>query len=191
MMKYNLFIIAVVLSTMSLALVGCGSSSSTSQSSPSIIYADALGDHWEDWSWDTRRNLISTEIVHSGESAIAIDYAEKGWGGLAFGRHSPIRMKGYDRLEFWIHGGDSGGQLLRVSFNTCVGDCELPPGGISINNSKYIAGGAVSANSWKLVKIPLSDLDAVDVSIIKVNLMNNRGGAQPSFYVDDIVFVEK
>lgn len=189
MKKYSVLAATVLLSIWVLAVAGCGACSPPPPASPSIFYTDTLGTGWEDWSWDCLPNFGSTASVHEGEHAIAVDL--KGWGGLAFGRHGPISTREYDRLEFWIHGGANGGQLLRVSFNTCPNDCELPPGGMSINNPKYIEDGVVSPNTWKLVSIPLADLGAVDVSIVKLNIMDNSGGAQPTFYIDDVVLVEK
>jgi hypothetical protein len=180
-----------LLSLLAAVITACGSVSPPVVNSRLVFYTDAPGVDWEDWSWDCWRNFRSSAPVHAGKYAIAVDYAEKGWGGLAFGRHDAVSTKGYDRLEFWVHGGASGGQLLRVSFNTCVGNCELPPGGLGINDPKYLEGGVVSPNTWKLVSIPLADLGAVDVSIVKLNIMDNSGSTQPTFYVDDIVLAKK
>jgi len=156
-----------------------------------VIYADAPAVGWEDWSWDCRPNLKTASPAHEGKYAIAVDYAASGWGGFAFGRHAPLPINDYTYLEFWIHGGASGGQRLRISVHTCQEGCEQPAGGLGINDPKYIQDGLVSPNAWKLVSIPLSDLGTEKASLFKFSLMDNSGSAQPTFYVDDIALVKK
>jgi hypothetical protein len=62
----------------------------TTQSRPdaSSIYADALDNGWQDWSWDPiTLNWNNTSPVHSGSHSIAVTFTG-GWGGLQFG-HQP------------------------------------------------------------------------------------------------------
>lgn len=191
MRKHAVLMTLALLSLLALALVACEQPASPAPASQFVFFADAVGLGWEDWSWDCRRDFKSVSPIHEGKYAIAVDY-EKSWGGLAFGRHDPINTQEYNRLEFWIHGGASGGQLLRVSFNTCPNDCERPPGGVSINDPKYIEEGTVSPNTWKLVSIPLADLDVVGVSVVKLNIIDNSsGGTQPTLFIDDVALVKE
>lgn len=154
-----------------------------------VLYEDALGNGWENWSWDCGC-FESTDYVHTGRRAFAVSL--KPYGGLGIGRHGPIRTKQYSNLEFYINGGKSGGQQLRVSINDRVGDGERPPTGISINNPRYIENGTIEANKWKLVSIPLADLGADDTTLVKVNVMDDKSGkTQPTFYVDNMKLIAR
>ena len=156
--------------------------------SPPTIYTDKLGSGWENWSWDCGCDFRTTAEAHNGKYAIAVDLSA--WGGLGIGRHSAVSMAGYHCLEFYIHGGKTGGQKLRISLEDKPNH-ELPaPGGIELNNPLYLEGGQIKAGAWQRISIPLEDLGAVDTSIIKVNIMDNTGGRQPTFYIDDIVLVK-
>ncbi len=154
-----------------------------------ILYEDGLGRGWENWSWDCSC-FESTDYVHTGRYAFAVSL--KPYGGLGIGRHGPIRTKHHSNLEFYINGGKGGGQQLRVSINDRVGDGERPPTGISINNPRYIENGTIEANKWKLVSIPLADLDAKDTTLVKVNVMDDKSGkTQPTFYVDNMRLIAR
>jgi hypothetical protein len=156
-----------------------------------VIYDDQLALGWLDCSWDAHFvDYQSTDYPpHSGNYAIGVQL--RGWGGLAFGHAAPIAITSFDRLEFWVHGGASGGQQLRVSVNVDWGNHERPAGGISINNPKYISGGTISPGVWKRVSVPLADLQLRpgETAIVKMNIMDNKGTLQPRFYIDDLRFV--
>ena len=150
-----------------------------------IIYSDAIDWDWQDWSWDCNRNFDSTTSVYRGKYAINASFEP--WGGLSFANPEGVNTDRYDRLEFYINGGERGGQQLRLSLTDDKGN-ELPLyGGISINNPKYVHDGVISAKTWKLVSIPFEDLNANNTKIIKINIMDNTGHAQPALYIDDIM----
>jgi hypothetical protein len=122
-----------------------------------VAYSDALDWDWQDWSWDCNRNFDSTTSVYRGKYAINASFEP--WGGLSFANPEGVNTDRYDRLEFYINGGERGGQQLRLSLTDDKGN-ELPSyGGISINNPKYVHDGVISAKTWKLVSIPFEDLD--------------------------------
>ena len=150
-----------------------------------IAYSDALGLGWQDWSWDCNRNFESATSVYRGKYAINVSFEP--WGGLSFANPEGVNTDRYDSLEFYINGGERGGQQLRLSLTDDKGN-ELPSsGGISINNPKYIDDGIISAKAWKLVSVPLEDLNATNTKIIKINIMDNIGHAQPTLYIDDVM----
>ncbi|MCK4735752.1 MAG: PKD domain-containing protein, partial [Methanophagales archaeon] len=150
-----------------------------------IAYSDALGLGWQDWSWDCNRNFESTTSVHRGKYAINVSFEP--WGGLSFANPEGVNTDRYDILEFYINGGERGGQQLRLSVTDDKGN-ELPSsGGKSINNPKYVHDGIISAKTWKLVSVPLEDLNATNTKIIKINIMDNTGHAQPALYIDDVM----
>jgi hypothetical protein len=152
-----------------------------------IIFADQLGSSWEDWSWDCSCDMRSTVEAHTGRYAIAVTLSA--WGGLGIGRHQAVDTTGYSELEFFIHGGESGGQRLRVSLEDQSGN-ELPfRGGVTLVNPLYMEGGEVRPSAWTRVTIPLLDLDATNALITKLNIMDNSGERVSTFYVDDIALV--
>jgi hypothetical protein len=162
-----------------------------------LIYTDGLEPGWADWSWNaTSLNLLSTAEVYTGTYAVAVDLGS--WGSLSF-RHSDFstapRTGGsvktgplWEALEFYIHGGTSGGQQLRVFLHGAGGgqsSTELPP--VALNNPAYIAGGTVDAGVWKRVRIPLADLSGAGTVISRVNLQ--AVDDQPLFHVDALRLV--
>jgi len=146
-----------------------------------LIYTDGLEPGWADWSWNaTSLNLLSTAEVYTGTYAVAVDLGS--WGSLSF-RHTDFGTGPWEALEFYIHGGTSGGQQLRVFLHGAGGGqsgTELPP--VALNNPAYIAGGTVDAGVWKRVRIPLADLSGAGTVISRVNIQ--AVGDQPLFHVD-------
>ena len=77
------------------------------------IYTDALATGWDDWSWDTTRNLAAATPVHGGTASISVHY-DKPWAGLYLHADPAIPLAGYTHLHFWLHGGSSGGQRITL-----------------------------------------------------------------------------
>src|SRR5712675_3772534 len=74
------------------------------------IYADALANGWQNWSWATV-NLSNTQPVQAGSASIAVNAGA--WQALYL-HHNAFDSSLYTGLTFWIHGGSTGGQLLQV-----------------------------------------------------------------------------
>jgi hypothetical protein len=86
-----------------------------------VIYADALGSGWDDWSW-AQVNLASTARTHSGSHSIAVTF--DGWEGLYLHK-AGVDTLGYTHLRFFIHGGSTGGQHMDVFLNLQVSGSAL------------------------------------------------------------------
>ena len=71
------------------------------------IYGDSLGAGWENWSWDSTVNMAASSPVHGGNKSIAVTY-NAGWAGLYLHAASAIDLSSYERITFWIHGGNCG-----------------------------------------------------------------------------------
>ena len=78
-----------------------------------LISSDGLSEAWQDWSWSISTEYASTAQVQSGVSALAVTY-DQAWGALYLHSNTPITRDDYDALRFWVHGGDAGGQKVRV-----------------------------------------------------------------------------
>ena len=85
----------------------------------SLIYADALADSWQDWSWNTTRDFNNADPVHSGSASIAVTYMADG-GGLYLHTDTALPTSGYTAIRFWVHGGSAGGQSVNFHVNDGV-----------------------------------------------------------------------
>ena len=137
-----------------------------------VIYADALPSGWADWSWAATINLSNTSPVHGGTHSIAVTYTGA-WGALYLHVDPAFDTSGYDTLRFWINGGSTGNQHLRIVAN---------------NDGNNTFAVTPQANTWTQVNVPLSALGS-PVSLTKLYWQDTTGGAQPIFYVDDIQLI--
>ena len=124
------------------------------------IYADALTNAWEDWSWATV-SLTATSPVYSGTHAIRV--TPGAWEALRL-NHAAMDTTGYSNLMFRIHGGATGGQLLLVQAlrgTTPQTAVNLPP----------------LTNTWQLLTLNLSALAVSNVSDFTGFWIQDRSGA--------------
>ncbi|HWA85880.1 MAG TPA: alpha-L-arabinofuranosidase [Opitutus sp.] len=137
------------------------------------IYDDSLVNGWQNWSW-AATDTASTAAVHSGANAIAV--TASAWSALYL-HHDPIDTHGYENFVFWINGGPTGGQFLRVS--ALLGDSAQP---------STVTVGPLAASVWQQIIIPLSALGAAgQTNLTGLWIQENTGTDQPTFYVDDLV----
>jgi hypothetical protein len=134
------------------------------------LYTDNLVNGFQNWSWATV-NLLNLAPVHSGSYAIAV--TDGGGQALAFNR-AQFNSSPYASLTFWVNGGSSGGQLLKVS------------GLLDYNAQTAVNISALPANTWQQVTIPLSSLGVANRPNLTGFWIQGRTGAQPTFYVDDV-----
>src|SRR5262245_22451561 len=88
------------------------------QAAPQVIYGDGLAASWANWSWATV-NLAAASPTHNGSSnSIAVTCGA--WEGLYL-HHPGLNTVGFTKLRFFVHGGSSGGQLLKVYVERAVG----------------------------------------------------------------------
>ena len=133
------------------------------------IYSDALATGWDDWSWDTTRNFAAGTPVHGGTASISVHY-DKPWAGLYLHADPAIALAGYTHLHFWLHGRSRGGQRITIMANQ--------------NNAAAVAVTA-TANQWTEQSVALADLGS-PASLSDIFWQDATGGAQPTFYLDDI-----
>ena len=142
-----------------------------------IIYADAIQNSWDNWSWNTTLNFSSTgTYVHSGTSAISVTITA---GGSAMSlHHADIDASAYTSLTFWINGGASGGQLLQVY-------AEL--GGVG---QPAVSLPTLTANTWQQITLTMAALGiAGQPNFSRFSIQNRTGAALATFYVDDMSLV--
>ncbi len=137
-----------------------------------VVYEDALAPGWQDWgSWNGNYDYSNTSPTYDGSGAsIAVTYTGA-WGGLYLHANS-VDLSGYDTLRFWLHGGSAGGQQIYVV--------------IDFNDEGHQV--TATAGTWQLVEISLSDLGS-PTTVTDLVWQDNSGGAQPTFYLDEVSFV--
>ena len=136
------------------------------------IYTDSLQNGWANWSWSDTINLANTSPVHSGSDSISVQVTA--WGAL-YVHNTAFSPSSYTNFSFWINGGASGGQLLRVQ--------------ASLNGAAFNAGISIGplGTSWQLVNAPMSTLVPAGQSQMDGLWIEDRSGTtQPPFYVDDM-----
>ena len=138
------------------------------------IYSDTLAPGWSDWSWDTTRNFANTSPVHNGADSLAVTF-NTGWAGLYLHADSAVDTSGYDQLRFWINGGITGNQKLRVIAN---GD----------GGNDYTV--TAPTNSWTQISVPLTALGNPS-SLTDLYWQDTTGSAQPNFFLDDITLIAR
>ena len=153
------------------ALAGMPNSNETRSAANLPMYADALDSSWEDWSWDTTRDFNNKTPIHSGSASIAVTYTAN-WGGLYLHADPPIPAEDYSAVRFWVHGGSTGGQPVKLY----------------VNDGAEYYNFTVPANAWSEVTVPLAALGD-PATLSAVVWQDYAGGIQPTFYLDDISLV--
>ncbi len=143
------------------------------------IYADALANGFENWSYGGGSDFANTTPVHGGDLSIAL--SGNAFNAVSF-FHAPGALDSADwpGLTLWVHGGASGGQALQLFLQS--GDAVVAQAPLDA----YLAGGPV-AGTWRLATItfaqgPLAYSGPFD----RIDIQSNAGGAQPTVYFDDI-----
>lgn len=138
----------------------------------SPIYSDTLAAGWQDWSWQTTTNAANTQPVHSGNQSYAVDHTAA-WGGFYLRAEPAINTTGFTHLRFWLHGGVTGGQQIRILLN---------------EDETKIKLVTATANTWTQVDVPLAELGA-PATLFAIYWQDVNGGAQSVYYLDDISLV--
>lgn len=163
-----------------------------------VLYWDNIHNSWSDQSPDinwqlhsqaseSEQTLIAQDlqsiavVAYSGQYALAMP--PQRWRFLHL-QHTNMKLDAWQRLEFQVHGGSAGGQVLQVRTvgSTLTGKQEIK----RVNVNDYIVGGTVAANEWRRVSIPLADLldDTGTVSYLSIGMLS--GTPSEVYYLDDI-----
>jgi alpha-N-arabinofuranosidase len=135
------------------------------------LYQDGLNNGWNNWSWASV-NTGNASPVHSGASSIAV--TADGNEALYL-QHAALPTDAYSSLEFWLHGGATGGQTLKVI--ALRGDVAQPP----------VVIGPLVPGEWQEFSIPLAQLGVANVpDLTAIWLQEHSGTTQPTFFVDDV-----
>jgi alpha-N-arabinofuranosidase len=141
------------------------------------IYTNNLVNDFQDWSFSVTRNFTNTAVVYPGESHAISVQVTGGGGALSLQFPAGFNTAPYASLSFWINGGSSGGQRVKVW------------GTIANSVQAAYTVPALTANTWQQYTVPLSTLGVANTSNCSgIWIQSNTGGAQPVFYLTDIQF---
>src|ERR1051325_8211930 len=140
------------------------------------VFTDSLQNGWQNWSWATV-NLANTSPVNTGVDSISVSSA--GYQALYL-HHAAIDGSLYSSLAFWVNGGSTGGQSVRV---------QATRNGVAQTNILVLLA-PLPVNSWRQETIPLSSLEVAGATDFDgFWLQVQSGTTAPTFYVDDISLV--
>lgn len=142
-----------------------------------IIYADDLANDWQEWSWGITTHYDSIKPVHDGTAALAVTY-DTAWAALHLHSNTLLKASEYDALRFWLHGGNIGGQRVRVVL------ADESAGFLSV--SKEVVA---QANTWLFVEIKLTELEA-PAQFSGIAWQEASGATQPTFYIDNLALID-
>lgn len=139
------------------------------------VYGDTLNAGWANWSWDSTVNFNNATPVHTGSQSLAVTYTQA-WAGLYLHTDTALNTANIERLQFWLHGGSSGGQAISVALydgaNQLAGTLALT---------------APVANTWRWIDVPLTTFSHVSPTLGGLVWQSNSPNAQATFYLDEIV----
>jgi len=138
------------------------------------IYDEALAPGWQSWSWATV-NLASSAQANTGSVSIAVT-ATPYTALYLRSAAAPIDTHGYLNLTFYLHGGDTGGQVVQVQ--AVIGD--TPQAAVRLN--------PIAAGTWQKITVPLAALGVDNRSDVGGFWLQEIAGAtSPDYYVDTVV----
>lgn len=154
--------------TLSLAtlLIGGGTAHAQAAPAPVVVYNDALGDGWQNWSWAT----VTLQVPAGGVQPIKVEGGP--WSALAL-HHDPIYTKGYSKITFFINGGADGGQSVAI---------KVTVNGKALDKADTIQ---LKTKTWEPVSIPLKDIGGQDINIDGIWFQGQADAYKP-YYVDKI-----
>ena len=147
------------------------------------IYTDQLAPGWQDWSWGAAVNPSATDQVYAGTRSLAVRLEP--WGALSLW-HASFTSQGYAWLEFRVRRASAGAANLTVFFEAANGTLLYRA---PVNDCRHIAGGTINADTWGLVRIPLSYLNRPETNLVRLNIQNASGADATSLWIDDIRLV--
>ncbi len=114
---------------------------------PMLVYTDALGDGWQDWSWGTR-NFQATSPVHSGKFSLSLS---PGGNRGIYLHHDSYSTGGYGTLTAFVYG-DMAAKVCLVDGGGKFGD--------QISMGRYLKPDPAHLPGWHVLRVPLADLGA-------------------------------
>ncbi len=136
-----------------------------------------LSSGWQDWSW-AYRQLNSKAVLYQNQPTILM--ALDSWGALYLHAPGAIDLTDYGYLQFYVNGGDGSNQKANAFFR--VGSSYTGAADIGL----YTQGGAITSNTWRLTRIPLSAMQAEKLTVSGILIQDASGGHQSNISIADL-----
>jgi hypothetical protein len=149
----------------------------------SDIYSDGLASGWQNYSWDTTRfDPAATDQKFSGAHSLAVTLSP--WGAISL-QHSALDLSEYRWLEFYIRGASGAEPRLKAFLDVTDGTLMDR---IPVNDCRFVVGGTIGTEMWRLVRIPLGELNRQGKSLTKLTIQD-QSGQGASFWIDSLRFI--
>lgn len=151
-----------------------------------VVYDDASRNGFNpDCSFNAAPDFSETTVVHGG--SVAISYAAAGYGALSWCAPGSLATSDYSGITFWVNGGASGGQNLRLVFG-------LSSNVVASALLADLLGHPIAANTWvqvtaSLDSAPMQYSGSFDQISIQDYSGNAVGNPQPTVYFDDVSLI--
>jgi hypothetical protein len=137
------------------------------------IYADALLNGWQNWSWQTTVNFGATSPVHGGTKSASV--TEQAWAAIYL-HHDAFDSGGFSSISFWIHGGATAGQLLQLQ--------------AQLSGNPKTAVAIRPTNGWQEITVTLAALGVANTPDLDGFWIQDASGTAPAtFYIDDMKLI--
>jgi hypothetical protein len=141
------------------------------------VYTNNLVNAFQDWSFSVTRNFTNTTTVLPGESRSISVQVTGGGGALSLQFPPGFNTSPYSSLSFWVNGGASGGQRVKVG------------GTIANSIQASVSLPALATNTWQHYTFSLSILGVANIKNCSgILIQSTTGSSQPVFYLTDIQF---
>ncbi|WP_143810387.1 glycoside hydrolase family 44 protein [Paenibacillus sp. MY03] len=144
------------------------------------LYTDGLAEGYRNYSWH-EKDFANTEQTHSGSRSIKFE--PDGWDGVWINREQKLNLEQYYGFEFWLHGGEEGGQALMF---------HVYDGGQSrgvVHLGELLPDGVLTAGQWTKVTVNLADLGLDSGTFDGLILQAATEANQGTVYIDDIALL--
>jgi hypothetical protein len=142
------------------------------------IYADGLSRGWLNSSWDARCTERYTMDDGHGGGRCCFRAHLLPFGGVAFVFRSGIDTSPFSCLQFSLHGGDTGGQAIKVFVNDRIGN----------GMRNQVSLKPLPSRSWRAHSVSLDELDAARTIIFKVNWSHAHGDLTGPIHLAEVEF---
>ncbi|WP_127584449.1 glycoside hydrolase family 44 protein [Paenibacillus koleovorans] len=141
------------------------------------VYDDALKNGFRNFSWHDK-DLANAEQRHGG--SYAVKFEPDGWDGVWFSSSDKRTVSEYYGVEFWLHGGTTGGQELMLHVyngGSAQGTVDL---------SRYVPNGSIPAGQWTQFVVNFADMGLHNESFDGLIFQAATEANQAAVYIDDV-----
>lgn len=153
-----------------------------------VVYDDVLRNSFQNYSYGGGSDFAHGTVVRTGAQSVA--FTPNNFNAASFARPGvpDLTTAQYPMLRFYVHGGASGGQALRIFVQRSSEATSMELANAPL--APYVSGGAIAANQWREVVVPLGTGALTFAGgFDRIDLAADDGPAQATVYFDDVTLV--